>query len=407
MPVFRARTKESWTHIRNTAIVLGALCLCGLMVDSAHGEESPCSTAQEALKEASRIRELPSKGEVPCLVRSREDVERFLRELIGKKYPPQKLAMEELVFRAVGLIPDDYEYQNGIIQAYVGQIGGYYDPDKKHFVVVQSIPRPLQRVVAVHELTHALQDQYYDLNRFLDPRMENGDESLAHAAVAEGDANLVMQEALRSDRDAGRVAPNAIEDSEIQKDQPALPDALQELLLFPYEEGLRFVRAVQKKGGQKARERLFQKAPRSTREILHPDEFMKGTAPLDIPTEAEVLNGRDDRKGVYSDTLGEFGIATILGTELSDSRVVSEASRGWRGDRVVVVREKDGSSEVVWLSEWDTVEDARQFLTAYRELLQKRYRSSGHAMNMKLSESRSVTMEMRGTSVFVSFSLRE
>jgi hypothetical protein len=134
---------------------------------------------------------------------------------------------------------------------------------------------------------------------------------------------------------------------------------------------------------------------------------MKGTAPLDIPTEAEVLNGRDDRKGVYSDTLGEFGIATILGTELSDSRVVSEASRGWRGDRVVVVREKDGSSEVVWLSEWDTVEDARQFLTAYRELLQKRYRSSGHAMNMKLSESRSVTMEMRGTSVFVSFSLRE
>jgi hypothetical protein len=407
MAVFQAGTKISWTHIRNTATVWGALCLCGLMVAPVHAEESPCSAAQEALKEASRIRGLPSKGEVPCFVRSRDDVEQFLRELIRKKYPPHKLAMEELVFRAVGLIPDDYEYQNGIIEAYVGQIGGYYDPDKKHFVVVQSIPRSLQRVVAIHELTHALQDQYYDLNRFLDPKIEDGDESLAHAAVTEGDANLVMQEALRADRQSGKVMPNFLEDSGNQEDQPPLPEALQEMLLFPYEEGLRFVRAVQKKGGLKAREKLFQKPPRSTREIVHPDEFMKGTAPFDIPTDAEVLDGRDVRKGLYSDTLGEFGIATILGTENLGPRTASEAARGWRGDRAVVIRAKEGVSEVIWLSQWDTVQDAKQFLTAYRALLQKKYPGSGDAMSMQLSQSKSVSMEMQGRSVLIAVSLRE
>ena len=60
---------------------------------------------------------------------------------------------------------------------------------------------------------------------------------LAHAAVAEGDATLVMQEAMRLDKEAGKIAPNSIEDEGIKKDQPALPESLQEMLLFPYEEG--------------------------------------------------------------------------------------------------------------------------------------------------------------------------
>jgi hypothetical protein len=72
-----------------------------------------------------------------------------------------------------------------------------------------------------------------------------------------------------------------------------------------------------------------------------------------------------------------------------------------------VIRAKEGVSEVIWLSQWDTVQDAKQFLTAYRALLQKKYPGSGDAMSMQLSQSKSVSMEMQGRSVLIAVSLRE
>ena len=121
----------------------------------------------------------------------------------------------------------------------------------------------------------------------------------------------------------------------------------------------------------------------------------------------EVLGPQDGRKRIYSDTLGEFGIATILGAELSDTRVISEASRGWRGDRVVVVREEEGGYEVVWLSRWDTPRDAREFCSAYREMLQTKYGVTGDAATMKLSDSKRVATETRDQTVVVTIFLRD
>lgn len=385
------------THIRNTLTLVFALLAGGAQIAFSESQNSLCVMAESALKEASRLRGLPPRGAVPCLVRSKAQVESFLRETIASKFPPQKLEKEQLVLRAVGLVPDDYDYVNGIIAAYVSQIGGYYDPDRKHFVMVDSIRTSLQRVVAVHELTHALQDQYFDLNRFLAPTIENGDELMAHAAVSEGDANLVMREAIREQPDSSPKEVGAVEDPGATS-SAAIPEELQEILLFPYEYGQKFVEEVSARGGKVQREAIFRHPPRSTREILHPEEYLQKNFRPDNPTVAEVVGEKvGARAGLYTDTLGEFGVSVLLSPKVA---------QGWRGDLVVASPAVEDTTEVVWLTRWDTESDAQKFMESYAEMLTKRYRSSVRSEWTELSNKKRVLLRRNGRDVRIEFRVR-
>jgi hypothetical protein len=406
MKTLRDKKKRVWTHIRNTICGVSVSCVFLFFGHESVADESLCAMAPEALREASRLRGLSPKSEVPCQVQERAGVEAFLRNVIQKKYPPHKLAMEGYLYRTLGVIPEGYDYENGVIAAYVGQIGGYYDPEKKRFIVVDSIPKRLQQRVSVHELTHALQDQYYDLDRFLDPRLESGDELMAHAAVAEGDANLVMQEAFRG-RKTDSDGDNFGLDGEVDQRSPEIPESLREMLLFPYEQGLQFVKAVQKRGGAQARERLFQRPPRSTRDILHPEKFLDGGADLDIPSPRDVMKPEIAEATWYNDTIGEFGISTILASELSNSEVIRNSAQGWIGDRAVVVPARNGYGRVVWLSRWETNRDAKEFSAAYRETLENRYGKTFQGDAITLSDHKTATVTVAGHEVRVVFTLRQ
>jgi len=384
MKRFTGKKMWGWTHIRDTALRAGLFSLLFLASSGAFGEERAlCALAQDALREASRLRGLAARQEVPCEVQERSQVESFIRDLIAKKYPPRKLAQEGELYRAVGLIPESFDYENGLIAAYVGQIGGYYDPERKRFIIVNSIPERLARGVSVHELTHALQDQFYDLDAFLDPAMESGDELLARAAVAEGDANLVMQAALRSRKSDGE-GPSMEISAEEGKGIQEMPSSLRRLLLFPYDQGLRFVDAVQRNGGFKAREALFQKPPRSTREVIHPEDFIVGRFVPHIPTLTEVLHPEKGDGRLYSDTIGEFGIATILTSKTSESGREQGGAQGWRGDRAVLLPNEGAGSRVVWLSVWDTPQDANEFASAYRRV----FSSEQGTLQLTIQEAR-------------------
>lgn len=375
------------------------VALMAVRVESAlpEMENSLCAIAESALKEASRLRGLPARSSVPCLVRSKAQVEAFLRETIAKKFPPQKLEREQLVLRAVGLVPDEYDYVNGIIGAYVSQIGGYYDPDQKHFVMVDSIPASLQRVVAVHELTHALQDQYFGLNHFLDPNSENGDELMAHAAVSEGDANFVMREAIREQPERSTKEVGAIEDIKNSAAMPLIPDELQEILLFPYEEGQRFVEAVSKTKGKVERDEIFRQPPRSTREILHPEEYLSREFRAENPRIGELLEGKSAASGVlYTDTLGEFGISVLLSPKVAN---------GWRGDLVVVVAAPENRTRVIWQTRWDSESEAQEFLDAYVAMLKNRYHSVTSSEWTDLSSTKRVSFRRNGRDVRVEFQI--
>ena len=351
-------------------VCVGTSAFC-LWSYKASADVGMCGVAEQAMREAARIRQLTPVKPVPCAVRSRPEVEKFLKDMIAEKFPRDTLEMEQLVYRAIGLVPDEYDYAQGIVQAYVQQIGGYYVPDKRNFVMLDTMPEKLQLPVAVHELTHALQDQRFSLSRFLDPAIHNNDELMARAALVEGDASAVMQDFLRGRTGAGNEGEIQAPASEAV---PTVPPALQRVLVFPYIQGLSFARRVAREGGYAALNEAFLRPPKSSREVLHPEEFTsRSFVPVELSTE-EIEQPAAKTSLDYADTVGEFVISAILGDALNSQSRGEECAQGWVRDRVAVFSGGKARRVVSWMSEWETSDKAERFIECYREMLKVRYK---------------------------------
>ncbi len=366
--------------------VMRTICLLSLFIlalcapPEASAASGPCDLTQSMLPIVSSIRGLPSKAPVPCVVASREEIKGFLLETIKTKLPPQKVRMEEQVYKALGVIPEDFDYEKGIVALYVSQIGGYYDPEKKHFVMADWISHGLQEDVVSHELTHALQDQYFNLEVFLDPMTENGDALLAHAALVEGDAMLVMHDHIRhkrkerslhEERDPQALFPKQLSEPQANSSTSDFPKALQEIVLFPYIEGVRFAHELLKRpAGYKELDAAYGQPPESTRMILHPEVYMNPTAAqADIPDLKSLKSELAGASPVYTDILGELTIKATLCARETDRENCRAAAAGLLGDRVAIFTGTGRQREVVWLSRWESPKDAAEFADTFKKIV--------------------------------------
>ena len=361
-----------------------ALCCAFFLVTApALAEKETCNIAKSAIKMASDIRQLKIKKNVPCDVHKKEQVKEYILHVLKTKIPKDKMSNEEIVYKAIGMIPESFSYEDGLVDFYLSQIGGYYDPDKDHFIMAGWMPDILQTTVAVHELTHALQDQYFNLDKFIFEKLENSDETLSRSALVEGDATAVML-------DYARVIsgqPGIVEEDNVQSfmmqtvlsvslvaGNANVPKSLQSLLIFPYTSGLRFVHQILKKGGYKKVDEAFKRPPRSTEEILHPEKYFLNKKDF-IDIKDHELRSEHLEEGFevdYSDTFGEFGISAMLSTCNSATETAASASEGWGGDRIGILK-KGSEKSVLWKLHWDTEEDAREFYNTYSKCLSKRF----------------------------------
>jgi len=359
-----------------------------------------CAVTEGALREAAKLRELAAQAPVPCVVRSRAEIERFLRKNIAEKFPKDTLAMEQLWYRALGVVPDDYPYEKEIVQAYVQQIGGYYDPDRKEFVMLDTMPGQLQLPVAVHELTHALQDQKFGLTHFLDPQKRESDELMARAALVEGDATAIMQDFMsgRPKKAAKGLSEVIFSESNIQ-----VPEAVERILLFPYLDGLTFVRHVQRFGGISAINAAFANPPQTSREILHPEQYVNRSFLYEELPREQVERPVERSTSVYEDTVGEFAVSALLASALSSKQRGAACAEGWRRDRVVIFKGEGSARFVSWRSEWDSQEDSAEFYECYREMLKVRYQKdvSGDLVSITPSKRMKISRSDRRVSVVV------
>ncbi len=364
--------------------ILYVVTLLFLFVSQSALAEGECEIAKAAMAQASVIRKLKIKKPVPCSVRSREEVKRFILDTVETKIPPQKLKMEEVSFKALGMIPENFDYTKGMVDLYLSQLGGYYDPEKKHFVMAGWMPAMMQPTVASHELTHALQDQYYDLSKFIDSKSENSDEQLAHSALVEGDATAVMMDYLRQmagqkgiehDADVTSFMMQNVLGMSLTTGASGVPQSLQMMLLFPYTSGLRFAHHLLRRGSYAEINKAFIRPPRSTEEILHPEKYEAGRADFITFNEsdfsADLLPGEVIK---YRDTLGEFQISLLLGSFISDKFSAADAAAGWAGDRIVIAAQAEATSYVlVWKTNWDSERDAREFQEALIKTFKARF----------------------------------
>ena len=339
-----------------------------------------CSIASTAIKVASRLRGLSVKKPVPCKLKDKSQVEQYLRDTIDTKIPADRLKYEEVAFKLLGFLPRDYDYTNGLIELYTQQIGGYYDPELDYYAMASWMPQAMQMPIAVHELTHALQDQHYDLDKFTDHHGQSSDELLARSALVEGDATAVMMDYSRELMGQGSIRKmesvsgfmlQSIAGSMFSSSLHSAPPTLQTMLIFPYVSGINFVHDLLKKGGYRSVDEAYKRLPGSTEEILHPEKYHREGKRDFVVISPRLPRGEVSLKSetpVYSDVLGEFMISVLLVRWISPAKA-SASARGWGGDRLAIYEHAHRSREVlVWVTAWDSKSDADEFYGAMREV---------------------------------------
>ncbi len=145
---------------------------------------------------------LPIKHEVKRQLTSRDDVEKFFVERFQKDEAAQKLKRSEIVLKKFGLIPRDFYLEGFMLELLREQVAGYYNADNKTVYLLDWIDPDQQKPVLAHELTHALQDQNFKLEKWsktglagekkVQDEIQSDEQLAARDAVLEGQAMTAM-----------------------------------------------------------------------------------------------------------------------------------------------------------------------------------------------------------------------
>jgi hypothetical protein len=299
----------------------------------------------------------------------------------------EQLDAVELAYKLLGLLPPEIDILQAYLDALREQAGGFYDPASKSFYLLDDMPPALGPMLAAHELTHALEDQYYDLDTRLREAIHNDDLIFAHSAVHEGSASLLMtiysaQQMLAGEMDP--IAMQAFAETEAAKAEVllSLPPLLQRQLVGPYVLGTGFLTGgnvlgamVQGFPKEKA-DRIYADGPLSSEQILHPSKYWDEGS-RDDPR-AVSLGGAGEILGSgwrrsFSGVLGEISLGVLVGAPtprdfaalaIYDGEAwTNQAASGWDGDRWELWQ-REGESVVLLGTVWDSPADADQFAAA-------------------------------------------
>jgi hypothetical protein len=278
-----------------------------------------------------------------------------------------------------GLIPKDYPLDQVLVKVLTEQIAGLYDPDSQEFFIADWTSPADERPVMSHELTHALQDQHFHIDKWTDAAKPNDDGELARDAVIEGSAMAAMidyeLEGKGSIRDLGDFDPAMfMGDVDSSPELSKAPKVLQDELLFPYLAGITFTQHLLKAtNGWPDFYRVFDKPPASTQQIMHPDLYLRGVLPgkVEMPTTKGVVSA--DWKKLDENNMGEFGVQEILKQFLPKNRSTALAA-AWAGDRYQIFEnQKNKRTMLLFRVRLASDADAARFFGAYSEILEMKY----------------------------------
>jgi hypothetical protein len=216
------------------------------------------------------------------------------------------------------------------------------------------------RLVLAHELVHALQGQYLPLDSLMSMRQEN-DRQMAAQAVLEGQATLASLIAMFDEERLrelgsfwGDVRAMIRGEQERMPVFAAAPLILREGLLFPYLAGADFLRWF----GANYPDTVpwGPRLPQSTEQILYPDHYHDGDAPVTLRFRPAPHAG----EALYEDTWGQFETRIILRERTGSESLANAGALGWEGDRFAVFRHPTGDA-LVWWSVWETPQAAEKF----------------------------------------------
>ena len=355
--------------------------------------------AREVADAVPRIEEatgLKFKQQPRVEARDKSQVRDFLLKKFDEATPAKELSGEESAYKLLGLLPDSLDLRKFFLAVLTEQVIGYYDPAAKVLYVVKGADEKTVSITITHELVHALQDQYVNLDSIQKATADN-DRLSAAQAIIEGQAQFEQLSIMvgGSSNIALRVGGRDRIREMIRENQSAMPVfatapmVIQESLLFPYLSGADFVQRFKDKKGKA---NPLTSVPRSTEQILHTGAYF-GT-PSDEPSVVTLPAPRNATK-VYENDMGEFGARLFLYQHLKDEQVAARSAAGWDGDRYVVVQNAAGLG-IVWASVWDSTLQAAGFSDAMIRATTKRT-----GMAERLEAAGGATIRPRGRTITI------
>lgn len=315
----------------------------------------------EMLVEVEKTRELKAKKKVHAKVLGRKDLIASVKAHALKETPIEEITGQQNILLGLGLISPDYDMIAGIFQLLESQLAGFYEPEDKHMYLAADLDEDVAKETLAHELVHALQDQYFDLEHSLKFKKSDGDRLGALHSLAEGDALAAgMDVALSGEGkntlslDEQTLAAQMRMAIHLQASTVHVPGVLKSSLVAPYADGFLFVQSIRRQGGWRALNDAWLNPPTTTEQLLHPEKWRANEQPMVVPPHSNDLFGGGFQES-FSDTMGEQGMRTVF-EEWGALRAATLAAAGWGGDRVSVMqRTNQGTEEtaVIWTMVFD------------------------------------------------------
>jgi hypothetical protein len=289
------------------------------------------------------------------------DDQAFVQQLLGTETDQdrQDAKKEGDQLEALGLVPPNTDFTAILDKALSVGVVGFYDPKTKELYVRGTDLGPYVRTTIAHELTHALDDQHFGLDR---PQYDTdkGEISFGFDALTEGNARRIeiayrdqLSTADRRDYEKSQsLVGNGADLSDV-------PPVVLQLESAPYDLGEPFVEALLQQGGQAELDQAFTKPPTTSEQVITPSKYFAGEGAMKV--DPPPADGPVETDGA----VGELVTDLLLQSAISQD-AAARAVTGWGGDWSVLYQ--SGNQKCMRIDYVaDTPGDLQQLTQAFQQ----------------------------------------
>lgn len=347
---------------------------------------------------------LPIKEPIKRRLVTREEVGSFLEARMKEDKDAEKLEKSETSLKKFRLLPKDFNLRSFMLTLMKEQVAGYYDPKTKTVNLLDWVDAEEQKPVMAHELTHALQDQNFGMEKWMkaggkpkniQEEIEQDERRGAREAVIEGQGMIVLVDYMLQPYKirvtdapqfvgmmrAGMGSGSDLSGSPVFSNAPLF---LRDSLMFPYSDGMNFILQVELQRGTEAGfAGLLQNPPTTTRNIMEPKTYLdREVVPNVKVADLDKVLGKKWERWDYG-FMGEYDVQLMFKQWLNTA-TADAISPSWRGGYYLSYKEPgtkigpDGKLDeanmaLVYVSKWASPEAAKTFADDYAKALEKRY----------------------------------
>lgn len=343
----------------------------------------------EIAPRVAEMRGMEWKHAVPAGLQSADEFIEFAIADFEQEYGMETFRAMAEAYRLLGLIDPEMDLFETTMDLLRGQVGGYYDPRSKRFYMIDSYRQGATAdIILAHELTHALDDQYFNLQELMESA-DSADKEFAIRAVVEGSGTSLMNlYAVRGALSGWLELDPAAMMAEMEGQSESLeaaPAYLVMTLALPYMEGNKLLtrktnvlEASMTPPTDADLRAAFANPPRSSEQVLHLEKYWdpaQADEPIEVDISGIVPQLGEGWKLSHEDTLGELGCYVMTAETLPDlttaagqlaGRWTNAAATGWGGDRYASCTGPGGARLMVWDTVWDSEADAVEFAVALK-----------------------------------------